>query len=258
MNLQHFFETLGIPTAALAGQHFLETIGIPIAAMVGSLFALFGIRSVTLRAFQKWIRQTFPRIDESAALVLKTPSFFWCLVLALHVGIRFSDLPEKIAGPLHTIILISLILSVTIAVANVAEALTRFYLLKIDSSIANSGVLHGVLRASLYSMGLLILLSKLDISITPFLTAFGVGGVAVALALKDTLENMFSGIHLLVDRAISVGDSVRLESGHEGKIEDIGWRTTKIRMAPSADLIILPNVKLAQSMVIRLRPRDLS
>jgi small-conductance mechanosensitive channel len=97
-------------------------------------------------------------------------------------------------------------------------------------------------------VGGLILLGHLGISITPILTALGVGGLAVALALQDTLSNLFAGVHLLADKPIRVGDFVRLESGIEGFVEDIGWRSTRIRMLPN-NMAIVPNAKIAQAAI---------
>jgi small-conductance mechanosensitive channel len=91
-------------------------------------------------------------------------------------------------------------------------------------------------------------LGGLGISITPVLTALGVGGLAVALALQETLSNFFAGIHLLIEQPIRVGDFIKLESGQEGYVADIGWRTTRIRMLPN-NMVILPNSKLTQSIV---------
>jgi len=97
-------------------------------------------------------------------------------------------------------------------------------------------------------LGLLVILSFLGISITPLITALGVGGLAVALALQDTLANLFAGIHILVEKSIRVGDFIRLETGQEGYVEDITWRTTRIKMLPN-NMVVIPNNKLAQSIV---------
>jgi len=92
------------------------------------------------------------------------------------------------------------------------------------------------------------MLNVMGISIAPLLTALGVGGLAVALALQDTLANLFAGIHILVERSIRVGDFVRLETGQEGYVDDITWRTTRIRMLPN-NIVVIPNNKLSQSVV---------
>jgi small-conductance mechanosensitive channel len=97
-------------------------------------------------------------------------------------------------------------------------------------------------------IGFLIMLNVMGISIAPLLTALGVGGLAVALALQDTLANLFSGIHILVERSVRVGDFIRLETGQEGFVDDISWRTTRIRMTTN-NLVVIPNSKLSQSVV---------
>jgi small-conductance mechanosensitive channel len=85
-------------------------------------------------------------------------------------------------------------------------------------------------------------------SITPILTALGVGGLAVALALQDTLSNLFAGFYVAVARQIRLGDYVKLNSGEEGYVNDIGWRSTSIRSLGS-NMIIVPNAKLAQAII---------
>ena len=80
-------------------------------------------------------------------------------------------------------------------------------------------------------------------------TALGVGGLAVALALQDTLSNLFAGIHILASRKVRTGDYIRLETGQEGNVVDISWRTTTIK-APANHLIIVPNTRVASSIVI--------
>ena len=92
------------------------------------------------------------------------------------------------------------------------------------------------------------MLNGLGLSITPMLTALGVGGLAVALALQDTLANLFAGVYITIAGQIRVGDYLRLDSGQEGYVADIGWRSTRIRMLPN-NLVLVPNAKLSQAIV---------
>jgi small-conductance mechanosensitive channel len=79
-------------------------------------------------------------------------------------------------------------------------------------------------RIVIFGIGILVILHSLGISIAPLLTALGIGGLAVALALQDTLSNLFAGLHILMTRQIKPGDYIRLESGEEGFVVDITWR----------------------------------
>ncbi len=102
----------------------------------------------------------------------------------------------------------------------------------------------------IYALGFLILLDYLGVSITALVTALGVGGVAVALALQDTLSNLFSGLSILMTKKIRPGDYVQVDGDRvqEGNITDITWRNTTIRGLDN-NLIIIPNSKLGQAVV---------
>jgi small-conductance mechanosensitive channel len=76
----------------------------------------------------------------------------------------------------------------------------------------------------------------------------GVGGLAVALALQDTLSNLFSGFYVAVARQVRLGDYIKLNTGESGYVTDIGWRCTTIRELTN-NMIIIPNSKLAQAIV---------
>jgi small-conductance mechanosensitive channel len=101
-------------------------------------------------------------------------------------------------------------------------------------------------------LGVLLTLSSLGVEITPLLTALGVGGLAVALALQPPLANLFSGLQLIASRQIRPGDYVALASGQEGFVEDINWRSISIR-EPANNLVVVPNLVLAQEVFINFR-----
>jgi small-conductance mechanosensitive channel len=105
-----------------------------------------------------------------------------------------------------------------------------------------------ITRLVVVSIGLMIILQSLGISITPILTALGVGGLAVALALQDTLANLFAGLHVIASKYVKGGDYVRLDNGEEGYVVDINWRHTSLRQIPD-NLILVPNAKLASTIV---------
>ncbi len=109
-------------------------------------------------------------------------------------------------------------------------------------------LLRNLTATLVYALGLLIVLDYLKISITPLITALGVGGLAVALALQDTLSNLFAGIHILATRKVRSGDYIKLESGEEGYVRDITWRNTAIEVL-AGNLVIVPNNKVASAIV---------
>jgi len=125
-----------------------------------------------------------------------------------------------------------------------------------DGGAHQSSILSIVVGSVVYILGALIILQTLGISITPLLTALGVGGLAVALALQDTLSNLFAGLQIVAAKNIQPGHYIQLESADEGYIIDINWRSTTIRTL-SNRMIIIPNNKLAASTVRNFSKPDL-
>ena len=102
---------------------------------------------------------------------------------------------------------------------HISGRLFQHYIRSYDLPVAAPGLAIGVINGMLWILGFLISLTILGVSIAPLLTALGIGGLAVSLALKDTLENIFAGINVLMEKSIRVGDFIRLESGQEGSVK---------------------------------------
>ena len=97
-------------------------------------------------------------------------------------------------------------------------------------------------------VAVIIILENLNIHLTAVWTTLGVGSVAVALALQDTLGNFFAGLYLIADRPIRLDDYVKLDSGQEGYVVGIGWRSTQLRTGAN-NLVVVPNSTLAKAIV---------
>lgn len=206
------------------------------------------VRKFLFAAFQRWARKTETPIDDMVLASLKGPSLLWSVAIGLYVAIGTSELAPKYIEIAFKALHVLVILSVTMVLANLSSKLLTYGIQKTDIPIPVSGLSHAVIKGVVIAVGVMILLGNLGISITPLLTALGVGGLAVALALQDTLSNLFAGIHILAEKSVRIGDYVRLEGGQEGHVMDIGWRTTKILLPPN-NMVIVPNGKLAQSIL---------
>jgi small-conductance mechanosensitive channel len=97
-------------------------------------------------------------------------------------------------------------------------------------------------------IGIIVVLAEFGVEVTPIVASLGIGGLAIALALQDTLANMFSGFYILAEKSIRVGDFINVEGAGEGRVVDIGWRTTKI-VTLFNNMLVIPNKKLAEVIV---------
>jgi small-conductance mechanosensitive channel len=148
---------------------------------------------------------------------------------------------EHVAGRALALIVIW---SVTVVVARVAVRLVGMYSESREHIPKTASLFTTITAAGIYAIGASVAMQFLGISIAPVLTALGVGGLAVALALRDTLANFFSGVQIIASGRLRLGDFVRLESGREGFVSDITWLHTMIRERTNT-LIVVPNEKLA-------------
>jgi small-conductance mechanosensitive channel len=105
-----------------------------------------------------------------------------------------------------------------------------------------------VARVIFGALAMIIILENLGVHLTAVWTTLGVGSVAVALALQETLSNLFAGLYLLADRPISPGDYIKLDSGHEGYVVRVGWRSTVIRTLAN-NAIIVPNSNMSKAVI---------
>jgi small-conductance mechanosensitive channel len=146
------------------------------------------------------------------------------------------------------ILLVLWIVSLTLMCMRIVGDLVRYSGSQVAGAMPVTTLTQNLAQISVVILGGLILLNHFKVSLTPILTALGVGGLAVALALQDTLSNLFGGFYVAVAGQVRLGDYIKLNSGEEGYVTDIGWRATTIRI-PANNLIIVPNAKLAQAIV---------
>src|SRR5579884_204827 len=213
-----------------------------LAAFVAVTTIALAVRHVAIRAVRRWGTASASPFSAVILDSLRLPSLMWCLLIGLYIAVDTADLPPRPAAATLKSLFSLLVVSVTFAVANLSSAALRLGLRRNQIGFPATGLSLTFVTVTIWITGALVLLGGLGISVTPVLTALGVGGLAVALALQDTLSNFFAGIHLLIEQPIRVGDFIRLETGQEGYVEDIGWRTTRVRML-SNDMVILPNSK---------------
>jgi len=137
---------------------------------------------------------------------------------------------------------------VTAVLARIAVRAIKLYSASTEGTLPSSTLFVHFTRTVIFLIGILVILNALNVSITPMLTALGVGGIAIALALQDTLSNFFAGVHVLASRQIKPKDYIKLDSGEEGYILDITWRNTIIKNLPN-NIIIVPNSKLSTAII---------
>ncbi len=169
-------------------------------------------------------------------------------VAGLNAAVPLIGLDTDILPSVRTALRIALILVVTAFSARILSQLIQALAEREDVPLPTGSIFVNLARGIVWAIGGLSLLASVGVSVAPLVTALGVGGLAVGLALQPTLENVFSGIQLIASRQIKPGDFIRLDTGDEGTVLDVTWRNTMVQRT-SNDVLIVPNSILARSSV---------
>ncbi len=221
---------------------------IPACLLLGMLAAGYVLKRLLFRALQRWGQRTSSNVDVVLTRSIGGPIMIWSLMLGIYFATEALDLPERSTRLIEHTLLILTILSLTLMASRLAGNLIRHYGSRVPGATPVTTLTQNLAQLFIVLVGILILLRHFGVSITPILTAFGVGGLAVALALQDTLSNLFAGFYISVAGQVRLGDYIKLNTGEEGFVTDISWRSTTIR-ALANNMIIIPNAKLAQAVV---------
>ena len=178
----------------------------------------------------------------------------WIVVFGVYLGLLGQALlGDHLFALRQGFTVISILVVIYATVRMQGHALT-WYTRRIGRRTGQTKVLNSmvpmakrIVGLAIIAMGILIILDQLGISIAPLVAGLGITGLAVALALQGTLTNFFAGLNVLTDGSIRVGDFVELEGGLRGEVDQIGWRTTRIRMFVN-NMVIIPNARLAESL----------
>ena len=123
----------------------LKKILIPAIIALSSVFVLLIIRGISFRFLHRWAEKTETKLDDIIILAFKTPSIYWCIALGLYTGIAISELPERYVFYLSKTIYVIVILSITVATANLAGKIFRNYVQKSNLPIPTTGLAYGIL-----------------------------------------------------------------------------------------------------------------
>jgi small-conductance mechanosensitive channel len=215
---------------------------VALAYIVGHLIrAIAGARLNVLASRTVW------KWDDALGMVTRRVPF-WAALAGAYVSLRYWSLTPGDYDRGVRIFTALAVLSVTFALAGLATRLVSSYGPRAATGVPVSALMQNVVRGLIVTLGALVVAKSFGWEITPYLTALGVGGLAVALALQDPLSNFFAGVFLSVSGQVRIGDYVRLDTGAEGYVADFNWRATSIRTLADS-IVIVPNAKLAQAIV---------
>jgi MscS family membrane protein len=231
-------------------QYLATIVWFSLAILVSWLAGWLIIRQLT-----KISEKTATRVDDEFVRHMRKPIRLAIFVLCCYFGIPLFEWPEGVTTFLQTVL--AALIALTIAYGVMKSLDFGFRLLELRSEGNNLRlrremfpVFRKVCKAIIFLIAVLMFLDNMGINIKAVLTGLGIGGLAIALAAQDILANFFASLVIIFDSPYRVGEKIRAK-GHEGTVEAIGLRSTRLRTADGT-LVSIPNRQMADTDVNNL------
>jgi len=256
MNLDGTVQTLLIPLYEKFPFLHNTFLDIPLANLFAaiSVFLLFLLfrklfTLIIIGTLQKISKMTDTYYDDKVISALRGPIRFAFILIGAHL---FFLLIFKETACIKNILNTLVVYTVFWAIISVMESLRSAFhhateRFNPDLAKEMGNFILKISKILVGAVGLGAMLQVWGINVTALVASLGLGGLAFALAAKDTASNMFGSFALLADKSIRIGEWIKV-GGVEGTVEDIGMRTTKIRSFEKS-LITVPNQIVSNSPI---------
>lgn len=192
--------------------------------------------------------RTTTEVDDRIVQAIHGPLVLGLFLGGVRLGLAAIALPVEAHRIGEQVLKLGLIVLLALAAMRIFGLVLTEWARRAEGAGSIAGPARAMGKVVLIAVAAIMAADTVGISIAPLLTTLGLGSLAVALALQDTLANFFSGLYLLADKPIRLGDYVKLESGEEGYVHSIGWRSTRIRQLAN-NVVVVPNQKMSQAIV---------
>jgi len=202
---------------------------------------------------RKLTSRTRSNLDDIIIDTLEEPVMMGVVVVGIYWGLERLHMSDPVQLWVNRLYHVLTVINVTWFIARFADALMRQYLAPLAERSDNSlddhivPIIRRGVKLVIWIMGIVVALDNAGYDVGALLAGLGIGGVAMALAAKDFVANIFGGLTVYADKPFKVGDRIQV-GGYDGHVTDIGLRSTKIRTS-AGRMVTIPNFKFTDSFV---------
>jgi small-conductance mechanosensitive channel len=177
--------------------------------------------------------------------ILNKYLYFWIFLLVSYIVLlKSSIIPNSYNIIINKVFFGIFSFSIIILIAYIVS---NFFQERVHERIGSN-----IIKFTIIFIGLLLILNQIGIKITPIFTALGVTTVALALSIQDIITNFFAGITILTSKQIMKNDYIKIDTGQEGTVIELNWRTILIKDISNA-VIVIPNTKITSGVITNFR-----
>jgi len=229
---------------------FARTPWVPqLALVVGGIVVGLLVERFLVRAFRAIAKKTESTWDDLVAQAIHGMPIVWMTLAGVWAALLVRGVDATVRERVGQVIVVLVIGSLTIVATRFASGSVDRIAVRSGTGLPSTTLVNNLVKLVIGTLGIFLMLQNLGIEITPLITALGIGGLAVALALQDTLSNLFAGVTIILAGQIRPTDYIKLDDGHQGFVTDVKARNTTIRTFPNENLVVVPNSVLASTIV---------
>ncbi|MGM0466271.1 MAG: mechanosensitive ion channel family protein [Acidobacteriota bacterium] len=227
--------------------------------IVLTVIAAWLARIILKKLLKPLTKKTNTKIDDLIVKNLGSMIFYVIIAIGLKVSLSYVSL-ESIYY--HSAVETFLIIVITLLIIKVVNDLATHWKEDWAAKTASTAddrlipLIEKIIKVIILALAVIFIFDSWEIDISPLLATAGIAGIALSLAVKDSLANVLGGLQLVLDKTFKVGDKIKLESGELGVIFDIGLRSTKLRTYDN-EVIYIPNGYLANAKIKNYTVPDL-
>lgn len=228
--------------------HLLEVLMVPGCILMAALAIGISMN----RGINKYLNRHLQIEEDTLRHVfikaLQGVPISFCLVAGLYWIINTIDIPPGISKLFSYILFTVNAFTLTRVLARAVAGFIDLQLARSEGKLPKTTLLNSIVTFLIYAVGIIIILQYYGISVAPIITAMGVGGMAIALGLQETLANIFAGLQLIIFKQLRLDDFIMLNTGEQGRVTDITWRYTTIQSI-MGNVIVIPNKSIAAAII---------
>jgi MscS family membrane protein len=231
------------------GIEWATALAVAIAAIIVGMVAYTALGNF----MRKLTRRTATVFDDKLVEMLHKPIVAAATAFGIWAATRTLTLPDAITGFASGAMEIALIMTVTWMAVRVVETFTRVVLEPLAEETESDlddqllPIMSKSGKATIWGLGIIVALNNAGYDVAALIAGLGIGGLALAMAVQDTIKNIFGGFTIFTDRPFGINDWIKA-GGFEGTVREIGVRSTRIQTFAGREVTI-PNSTIANSPV---------
>jgi len=239
-----------------AKEFYFNTVGdwaLALAIIVGTLIVAKVLYWVFGKVIKKITAKTKTKLDDILVDMLEEPIVLIVTIIGVWIAIGRLNFPDEANAWIGNVYMIMIVLTITWLLARLVDAIIKEFIVPLAAKTEGDlddqivPIIRKAIRAAIWIMGIIIALNNAGYNVGALLAGLGIGGIALAMAAKDTVANFFGGVTIFTDKPFTLNDRIKI-NGFDGTITEIGIRSTRLKTLENR-IVTIPNSKFTAGMV---------